>query len=119
MSTCRVAQVAATGSPFEIVEREVLQPGPGHVRVIVDACGICHSDSVFFPLGPGHEIAGRIEELGEENARQRLAGGRPGGDRLVRPRLRPLHALPTWRLRRVREPEGSPDGRTTGTTPKR
>jgi hypothetical protein len=33
--------------------------------------------------------------------------------------LRPLHALPTWRLRRVREPEGSPDGRTTGATPKR
>ncbi|MCW2918065.1 MAG: adhA2 [Actinomycetia bacterium] len=74
MSTYRVAQVAAPGGPIRIVEREVAQPGPGHVRVAVDACGICHSDTVFvnaelpgvrFPLVPGHEIAGRIEELGE------------------------------------------------------
>ncbi|MEU2872680.1 alcohol dehydrogenase [Streptomyces olivoreticuli] len=74
MSTYRVAQVAAAGDPFEIVEREVPRPGPGHVRVAVDACGICHSDALFvdamvpgvrFPLVPGHEIAGHIEELGE------------------------------------------------------
>jgi alcohol dehydrogenase len=74
MSTYRAAQVAAAGGPFGIVEREVPQPGPGHVRVAVDACGICHSDAAFvdaafpgvrFPLVPGHEIAGRIEELGE------------------------------------------------------
>ncbi|MET7718352.1 alcohol dehydrogenase [Streptomyces sp. NPDC005407] len=74
MSTYRAAQVAAAGGPFEIVEREVPQPGPGHVRVAVDACGICHSDAAFvnallpgvrFPLVPGHEIAGHIEELGE------------------------------------------------------
>ncbi|MFE2611548.1 alcohol dehydrogenase [Streptomyces mirabilis] len=74
MSTYRVAQVAAAGGPFEIVEREVPQPGPGHIRVAVDACGICHSDTFFvnaglpgvtFPVVPGHEIAGRIEELGE------------------------------------------------------
>ncbi|MGW7638242.1 alcohol dehydrogenase catalytic domain-containing protein [Streptomyces decoyicus] len=65
---------ANEASPFEIVERKVPQPGPGHVRVAVDTCGICHSDSVFvnaefpgvtFPLVPGHEIAGRIEALGE------------------------------------------------------
>ncbi len=74
MSTYRAAQVATVGGPFEIVEREVPRPGPGHVRIAVDACGICHSDAVFvealfpgvrFPLVPGHEIAGRIEELGE------------------------------------------------------
>ncbi|MDH6128111.1 alcohol dehydrogenase [Kitasatospora sp. GP82] len=74
MSSYRVAQVAAVGEPFEIVEREVPRPGPGQVRIAVDACGICHSDSAFvdalfpgvrFPLVPGHEIAGRIEELGE------------------------------------------------------
>jgi alcohol dehydrogenase len=74
MSTYRVAQVATAGGPFEIVKREVPQPGPGHVRVAVDACGICHSDAAFvnaalpgvrFPLVPGHEIAGRVEELGE------------------------------------------------------
>ncbi|GGT06130.1 alcohol dehydrogenase [Streptomyces atratus] len=74
MSVYRAAQVTAAGGPFEIVEREVPQPGPCHVRVAVDACGVCHSDSLFvddavpgvrFPLVPGHEIAGRIEELGE------------------------------------------------------
>ncbi|MER6122142.1 alcohol dehydrogenase [Streptomyces sp. NPDC001795] len=74
MNTYRVAQVPAVGGPFEIAEREVPKPGPGHVRIAVDACGVCHSDALFvnaglpglrFPLVPGHEIAGRIEELGE------------------------------------------------------
>ncbi|MER5911251.1 alcohol dehydrogenase [Streptomyces sp. NPDC001982] len=74
MTTYRVAQATATGGPFEIAEREVPRPGPGHVRIAVEACGICHSDAVFvnagvpgiqFPVVPGHEIAGRIEELGE------------------------------------------------------
>ncbi|AVH54778.1 MULTISPECIES: alcohol dehydrogenase [Streptomyces] len=75
MSTYRVAQVAAAGGPLEIVERDVPQPGPGHVRIAVEACGICHSDAAFvndllpggvsFPVVPGHEIAGRIDALGE------------------------------------------------------
>lgn len=74
MSSYRVAQVAAPSGPFEIVEREVPRPGPRHVRIAVEACGICHSDDFFvsgglpgvsFPVVPGHEVAGRIEELGE------------------------------------------------------
>ena len=74
MSTYRVAQLAASGGPLEIVEREVQRPGPGHVRIAVEACGVCHSDVFFvnalvpgvqFPVVPGHEIAGRIEEIGE------------------------------------------------------
>jgi alcohol dehydrogenase len=74
MSTYRVAQVAAPDGRLELVEREVSPPGPGHVRIAVEACGVCHSDVFFvnalvpgvrFPLVPGHEIAGRIEEIGE------------------------------------------------------
>lgn len=74
MSTYRAAQVPAAGGSFEIVEREPTRPGRGHVRIAVDACGVCHSDAVFvddavpgvrFPLVPGHEIAGRIEEVGD------------------------------------------------------
>jgi alcohol dehydrogenase len=74
MTTYHVAQVTAPGGSFEVVEREVPQPGPGHVRVTVDACGVCHSDTLFvnagvpgvtFPVVPGHEVAGRIAELGE------------------------------------------------------
>ncbi|MFF7409344.1 alcohol dehydrogenase [Streptomyces lydicus] len=73
MSAYRVAQVAAAGGSFEIVEREVPRPGPGQVRLAVEACGVCHSDTFFvqaalpgvrFPLVPGHEIAGRIDEIG-------------------------------------------------------
>ncbi|WP_189309315.1 alcohol dehydrogenase catalytic domain-containing protein [Streptomyces brasiliensis] len=74
MSSYRVAQVTTSGGPFEIAEREVPRPGPGHVRIAVEACGVCHSDALFvnagvpgieFPVVPGHEIAGRIEEMGE------------------------------------------------------
>jgi alcohol dehydrogenase len=70
----RVAEVASAGGPLEIVKREVPEPGPGEVRVAVEACGICHSDAVLvngwlagatFPLVPGHEIAGRVDALGE------------------------------------------------------
>ncbi|MEY9968871.1 alcohol dehydrogenase [Streptacidiphilus sp. MAP12-16] len=74
MSTYRAAQVASAGGVFELVERAVTPPGPGHVRITVDASGICHSDAgmvngvfpgLHFPLVAGHEIAGRIAEVGE------------------------------------------------------
>jgi D-arabinose 1-dehydrogenase-like Zn-dependent alcohol dehydrogenase len=74
MSTYRVAQVTAPNGPFELTERDVPQPGSGEVRIAVEACGVCHSDALFvggvlpgasFPEVPGHEIAGRVEELGE------------------------------------------------------
>ncbi|WP_030904078.1 alcohol dehydrogenase [Streptomyces sp. NRRL F-5126] len=73
-NTYRVAQVPAAGGSFEIVEREVRRPGRDHVRIAVEACGVCHSDAGFvegaypgvqFPVVPGHEVAGRIDELGE------------------------------------------------------
>ncbi|MGW3243582.1 alcohol dehydrogenase [Streptomyces sp. NPDC001070] len=74
MNSMRVAQVSEPGGPFEIVERELPQPGPGHVRIAVEASGVCHSDAGFvhnafpnitFPLVAGHEVAGRIDALGE------------------------------------------------------
>jgi alcohol dehydrogenase len=74
MSTYRVAQVTSAGGPFQLGEREVSEPGPGQVRIAVEACGVCHSDSMFvnaavpgltFPVVAGHEIAGRVEALGE------------------------------------------------------
>jgi D-arabinose 1-dehydrogenase-like Zn-dependent alcohol dehydrogenase len=74
MATMRAVQVSRPGGDFEMVEREVPQPGFGQALVRVDACGICHSDSMAkngglpgttHPLIPGHEIAGAIESLGE------------------------------------------------------
>ncbi|MFF3559283.1 alcohol dehydrogenase [Streptomyces sp. NPDC002574] len=74
MNSMRVAQVSEPGGPFDIVERELPEPGPGHVRIAVEASGVCHSDvgfvnnaypGVSFPLVAGHEVAGRIDALGE------------------------------------------------------
>jgi D-arabinose 1-dehydrogenase-like Zn-dependent alcohol dehydrogenase len=73
MPKMRVAQITRSNGPIEIVEREIPEPGAGSVRVKVEACGICHSDSVTkegiwpgiqYPRVPGHEIAGIIDALG-------------------------------------------------------
>ena len=74
MSKMRVVQVTRAGGPFELVEREILEPGAGHVRIKVEACGVCHSDSmtregtwpgIRYPRVPGHEVAGIIDAVGE------------------------------------------------------
>jgi D-arabinose 1-dehydrogenase-like Zn-dependent alcohol dehydrogenase len=68
-----VAQLSKAGSPFELVQRPIPEPGPGQVLIKVEACGICHSDQIFkeghwpgmkFPFVPGHEVAGRVEKIG-------------------------------------------------------
>jgi D-arabinose 1-dehydrogenase-like Zn-dependent alcohol dehydrogenase len=73
MAVMRVAQVAHATGPLEIVERPIPEPGPGWVRIKVQACGICHSDSVTkeglfpgiqYPRVPGHEVAGVIDAIG-------------------------------------------------------
>src|SRR5690242_19191464 len=73
MATMRAAQVSAPQGPFEIVERPIPQPTTGTVRIKVEACGICHSDSltkngawpgITYPRVPGHEIAGVIDAVG-------------------------------------------------------
>ena len=69
----KAAQVPKPGADFEIVEREIPKPGAGQVLIKVQACGVCHSDSltkegqwpgIEYPRVPGHEIAGIIDELG-------------------------------------------------------
>ncbi len=73
--TMRAAVVPEAGAEFELVEREVPDPGPGEVLVEVDACGICHSDvftkegtypGVAYPRIPGHEVAGHVAAVGED-----------------------------------------------------
>jgi hypothetical protein len=46
MATMRVAQDSRPGGPLELVERPIPDPGPGSVRIKVQACGICHSDAM-------------------------------------------------------------------------
>jgi D-arabinose 1-dehydrogenase-like Zn-dependent alcohol dehydrogenase len=73
MPTMQAVQVAKANGPLEVVEREVPEPSDGQVLIRVQACGICHSDSLTvegqwpglqFPRVPGHEIAGVIEKMG-------------------------------------------------------
>jgi D-arabinose 1-dehydrogenase-like Zn-dependent alcohol dehydrogenase len=69
----RAAQVSKRGGPFELVEREIPDPGAGQIRIKVQACGICHSDSltkeglwpgIAYPRVPGHEAVGVVDALG-------------------------------------------------------
>ena len=73
MAQMRAVQVTGPGAEWELTEREVPQPGPGQVRIKVEGCGVCHSDQFVkeglwpglqYPRIPGHEIAGRIDEVG-------------------------------------------------------
>jgi D-arabinose 1-dehydrogenase-like Zn-dependent alcohol dehydrogenase len=69
----RAIQISRSNGPFELVERDVPEPGAGAVRIKVEACGICHSDSLVksgampglqYPRVPGHEVVGTVEALG-------------------------------------------------------
>ncbi len=92
IGTMKVAQVPSPGADFQIVEREIPEPGPGHVRIKVKACGVCHSDvltkegglpGMQYPRVPGHEVAGVIDEVGagvsEWKKGQRVGVGWHGG----------------------------------------
>lgn len=72
-STYRAYQVTGQRH-FALVEREVVPPAPGHVRVRVQSCGVCHSDVLAVegqradpqqPVVPGHEIVGVVDAVGE------------------------------------------------------
>jgi D-arabinose 1-dehydrogenase-like Zn-dependent alcohol dehydrogenase len=88
----KAAQISKAKGDWELVERDIPEPGAGQVRVKVDACGICHSDALVkegqwpglqYPRVPGHEVAGRIDALGENvtawKAGQRVGVGWHGG----------------------------------------
>lgn len=82
----RYVQVENANAPLKLVTREVPEPRAGEVRVRVEACGVCHSDSVTvaglfpfitYPRVPGHEIVGRVDSVGAD-APQWKAGQRVG-----------------------------------------
>src|SRR5215510_564259 len=88
----KAAQISKPGADFEIIEREIPQPSVGHVRIKVQACGVCHSDvftkegswpGIQYPRVPGHEVVGIIDELGagvtEWKQGQRVGVGWHGG----------------------------------------
>jgi propanol-preferring alcohol dehydrogenase len=92
MPKMKAVQASKPGAGFEVVERDVPEPGIGQVRIKVEACGICHSDAFVragafpgmkLPRIPGHEIAGRIDAVGghvaEWKAGDRVGVGWHGG----------------------------------------
>src|SRR5438874_134712 len=89
----RAVQVPRAGGPLEVVEREIPEPQPGWVRIKVDACGVCHSDSLIkeglwpgiqYPRTPGHEVIGVVDLVGERlkpwKTGQRVGVGWHGGN---------------------------------------
>jgi D-arabinose 1-dehydrogenase-like Zn-dependent alcohol dehydrogenase len=73
MSRMRAFQIASANGPFELVERSIPEPPDRHVRIRVQACGVCHSDSVTkdgvlpgiqYPRVPGHEVVGIVDTIG-------------------------------------------------------
>jgi len=86
MAAMKAAQIAHTGGAFELVERPLPEPQAWQVRIKVEACGVCHSDSVVkeggpypitYPRIPGHEVIGVIDAVGA-NVREWSAGQRVG-----------------------------------------
>ena len=88
----KAAQISAPHGGFELVERDIPEPGARQVRVKVEACGICHSDvlvkdglspGIQYPRVPGHEVAGRIDAVGSDVTQwaegQRVGVGWHGG----------------------------------------
>lgn len=82
MPMMRVVQVSGPNGSFQSVECDIPKPTPGTVRVRVEACGVCHSDAltkeggwpgILYPRVPGHEIAGRVDAIGDA-----VSGWQPG-----------------------------------------
>ena len=93
MAKMRAVQVSRPKGPLELVEQEIPEPGFGEVRVKVDACGICHSDSytkdglyqdIRYPRVPGHEVIGIVDAVGADaqgwRLGQRVGVGWHGGN---------------------------------------
>jgi D-arabinose 1-dehydrogenase-like Zn-dependent alcohol dehydrogenase len=93
MPKMRAAQITRSGGSFELVEREIPQPGAGQVRIKVQACGVCHSDSLVkegqwpgiqYPRVPGHEVVGVVDAVGAGISQfkpgQRVGVGWHGGN---------------------------------------
>jgi D-arabinose 1-dehydrogenase-like Zn-dependent alcohol dehydrogenase len=93
MAKMRAVEVRQAGGPLELVQREIPEPGLGKVRIKVQACGICHSDSftkdgvlpgIQYPRVPGHEVIGLVDAVGANVAGwtvgQRVGVGWHGGN---------------------------------------
>ena len=97
----KAAQISKPGGDWELVERDIPEPGAAQIRVKIEACGICHSDvlvkeglwpGIQYPRIPGHEVAGKIDAIGDGvtswKKGQRVGVGWHGGHCFVCERCR-------------------------------
>ncbi len=61
-------------NPLEEIEKDLLEPSFGEVRIKIEECGICHTDLHVIegelkhkrlPIIPGHQIVGIVDKIGE------------------------------------------------------
>jgi D-arabinose 1-dehydrogenase-like Zn-dependent alcohol dehydrogenase len=73
MAKMKVVQISRPNAQLELAQREIPDPRPGTVRIKVEACGVCHSDSavvsgflpgIEYPRIPGHEVVGVVDAVG-------------------------------------------------------
>jgi D-arabinose 1-dehydrogenase-like Zn-dependent alcohol dehydrogenase len=92
MARMRAVQVKSANGPLEMVERDIPEPAARQVRIRVQVCGVCHSDSftvqgafpgIRYPRVPGHEVVGIVDAVGMDvpdwKAGQRVGVGWHGG----------------------------------------
>jgi len=92
MALMRAIQVSSPGADFELVQKEIPEPGNNEVLIKVQACGICHGDAISkeghfpgikYPIIPGHEVIGIVDKIGSAvtnwNVGQRVGVGWRGG----------------------------------------
>jgi alcohol dehydrogenase len=74
MSKMTAMIVPQAKAKLQRIERDIPKPGPKQILIRVQACGVCHSDSltveglmpgIQYPRVPGHEVIGTVEALGE------------------------------------------------------
>ena len=88
----KAIQVSLPGADFELIEKEIPEPGNNEVLIKVEACGVCHGDSIAkeghfpgikYPIVPGHEVVGIVEKAGSmvtnRKPGQRVGVGWHGG----------------------------------------
>jgi len=92
MQLMKAVQVSSPGADFEIIQKEIPEPGNNEVLIKVEACGICHGDAIAkeghfpgikYPIVPGHEVVGIVDKIGPMvtnwKAGQRVGVGWHGG----------------------------------------
>ncbi len=92
MKLMKAIQVKSQGADFELIQKEIPEPKDNEVLIKVEACGVCHGDSVAkeghmpgvkYPIIPGHEVVGIVDKIGSQvtawKVGQRVGVGWHGG----------------------------------------